>query len=219
MLGMNVLRATALLVALPLFTLVAQAKAPVDTSAAPADEYFGTQKMSALGLRMRIGDLGRRLHAHVLADADALHDALDLEDSYHAWDMRYPRDSWLAPTAFHLEQLYAEVQLPDGRTHALAMLKYISARFGTTKYGHLSRLRLAQGFPALREPVAVTTTPAPGAPQGVAAPADAAASPGAVASPAAVASPGATSSAMAVPAGTPSGTASGAPVNGPSTAP
>ncbi len=160
---MNVIRATALLVALPLFTLAAQAKPPVDASAAPLDEYFGKQKMSALGIRMRIGDLGRRLHAHTLADADALHDALILEDSYHAWDARYPRDGWLAPTAFHLEQLYAEVQLSDGRTHAIAMLHYIAGRFGSTKYGHLSRSRLAQGFPALQTPVAVTTTPSPGA--------------------------------------------------------
>ena len=209
---MNVFRATALLVALPIFTLAAQAKAPVGLSAAPADEYFGTQKMSALGIRMRIGDLGRRLHAHTLADADALHDALILEDSYHAWDKRYPHDSWLAPTAFHLEQLYAEIQLSDGRTHATAMLHYIDGRFGTTKYGHLSRLRLAQGFPALRAPGTVTTTPAPGAAPATETSPAAATSPDAAASPSASASPGVAASPGAlVPEARPSAAASHAP--------
>ncbi len=208
---MNVYRVTALLVALPLFAVAAQAKSPVDTSAAPADEYFGKQKMSALGIRMRIGDLGRRLHAHTLADADALHDAVVLEDSYRAWDARYPRDAWLAPTALHLEQLYTEVQLPEGRTHATAMLRYIAVRFASTKYGHQSRLRLAQGFPALKPPVAVTTTPSPaGATTGEMA--SGAQAPSSAGTPAAAVSSGSPSAATA-------SSAPSAPATTPSTAP
>jgi hypothetical protein len=155
---MNVIRSVAFC-ALTLVPLATFAKA-VDMSAAPLDEYFGTQKMSALGIRMRIDDLGRRYHAHLLGDADTLHDALIAENSYHAWQSRYPRDRWLAPTAFHLEQLYAELQLPQARNHATSMLHFIDGSFGATKYGHLSRLRLAQGFPPLGPPIEVSASPA-----------------------------------------------------------
>ena len=157
---MNVLRFLGFICALTLIPLAAFAKAAVDTSAAPLDEYFGAQKMSALGIRMRIDDLGRRYHAHLLGDADTLHDALIAENSYHAWVGRYPRDRWLAPTAFHLEQLYAELQLPDARAHATSMLHFIAGTFGTTKYGHLSRLRLSQGFPPLGPQIEVSASPA-----------------------------------------------------------
>ena len=147
---MNVLRLVALAVALPAIPLVALAKAHVvDTSAAPADEYFGPQKMSAIGIRMRIDALGRAYHARTLADGDLVHDAQIAETALHAWNARYPRDTWLAPTALHLEQLYAEVPSPEARAHALTMLHFISDTYGTTRYGHLSRLRLAQGFPPL----------------------------------------------------------------------
>ncbi len=154
---------TALCVALS--SLAAGAKTAVDRSAAPADEYFGTQKMSALGIRMRVDALGRMYHARTIADNDLIHDASLAEASLRNWDERYPRDPWLAPTAFHLEQLYAAVQSSDGRTHATSLLHSIVGTFGTTRFGHLSRLRLAQGFPPLQNesPVVLTSPTATGA--------------------------------------------------------
>ncbi len=140
------------------------AKTVVDRDAAPADEYFGPQKMSALGIRMRVDALGREYHARTIADGDLLHDAAIAEGALQAWNRRYPRDSWLAPTAFHLEQLYAEVQTPEARARATSLLHFIAATFGATQYGHLSRLRLGQGFPALHaESPVVPASPAPGA--------------------------------------------------------
>jgi hypothetical protein len=195
---MHVLRSLGFLAALTLIPFAAFAKAAIDKSAAPLDEYFGAQKMSALGIRMRIDDLGRRYHAHMLGDADALHDALITENSYRAWAGRYPRDRWLAPTAFHLEQLYAELQLPEARSHAMSMLHFVAGTFGATKYGHLSRLRLAQGFPALG-PLSVVSPSA--APLESASPSAAEASqspaPGNVASPAPPAAPSAAPSPLA----------------------
>jgi hypothetical protein len=132
-------------------TLPALAKTlVVDKAAAPLDEYFGAQKMSAIGIRMRIDSLGRQYHAHMLSDGDLMHDATIAEASLRAWNVRYPRDPWLAPTAFHLAQLYAQVQSPAGRASATSMLHFTADTFGKTRFGHLSRLRLAQGFPPLR---------------------------------------------------------------------
>ena len=166
--------------------LSAGAATKIDHSAAPADEYFGPQKMSALSIRMRIDELGRRYHARTISDADLLHDASLADAALHVWRDHYPRDSWLAPTAFHLEQLYQAVQSPEARAAATAELKYVAANFGSTTYAHMSRLRLAQGFPALRSETTVLATPNPYASAAATAGASAApsAAPDATASPA-----------------------------------
>lgn len=159
--------------------------------------------MSALSIRMRIDALGRRYHARTIADADLVHDASLADAALHAWHDRYPRDPWLAPTAFHLEQLYQVVQSPDARADATAELHYIAANFGNTRYAHMSRLRLAQGFPSLVTESAISATPNPYQTQ-----ATASASP----------SPSATGSATAQPSGAPPAP-SHAPSHAPTTAP
>jgi len=116
---------------------------------APADEYFGPLRMSGLAIRMRIDVLGRRYHARTESDDDLLHDAGDVETALHLWFGRYPRDTWLSPTAFHLAQLYAVIQTPVARARASAAFRFVDASFGATHDAHLARLRIAQGFPAL----------------------------------------------------------------------
>ncbi len=173
--------------------------AMVDRSAAPADEYFGAQKMSALGIRMRVDALGRRYHARTISDDDLLHDAAIAEASLRAWAQRFPRDPWLAPTAFHLEQLDQTVQSPAARAQATGLLRYIAQNYGKTKYGHLSRVRLAQGFPPLHGETVVTATPNPYESP------SASSSPSAASLPASpVAAPAAGASAVPAPAATPS---------------
>ena len=126
---------------------------------APADEYFGPLRMSGLAIRMRIDVLGRRYHARSESDDDLLHDAGDVETALHLWSGRYPHDTWLAPTAFHLAQLYAVIQTPVARVRAAAAFRYVGGSFGATHDAHLARLRIAQGFPALHveSPIASPT--------------------------------------------------------------
>jgi outer membrane biosynthesis protein TonB len=80
------------------------------------------------------------------------------------WAQRYPKDKWLAPTAFHLAQLYQNVQTQEARSHALAMFQYVAKTFPGTKEGHLARLRLRQGMPPLHPESPVSPTPNPYAP-------------------------------------------------------
>ena len=131
---------------------------------APADEYFGPLRLSALNIRLRIDALGRAFHARSKSDQDILHDALFLERGLYAWRDRYPHDHWLAPTAFHLEQLYQAIQTPEARASATALLRYIVTYFPATPYGRLSRVRLAQKFPALHGESPLHPTPNPYAP-------------------------------------------------------
>jgi hypothetical protein len=166
---------------------------------APADEYFGPFKYSALSVRTKIGALGRAYNQRWEDDASIVHDAELLESSLRVWAQRYPKDSWLAPTAYHLAQLYQEVQTESAHNHARAMYQFLAQTFPAGKEAHLARLRLHQGFPALRaeSPVAPTPNPyASAAPTGSEAPA---ATPGAAASTAPPPSPAAKSTSVSTP--------------------
>ncbi len=134
--------------------------APV-TLLAPADAYFGPFGMSPLSIRSSIGLLGREYHQRTISDHDLLRKALATEDALRKWRTAYPRDTWLAPTFFHLEQLYQTVQTDEARKHATAILKDVVRYYPDTKEGHLSRLRLAAGFPPLVPETPVVATPPP----------------------------------------------------------
>jgi len=134
------------------------------SNSAPADQYFGPLKMSALGVRNRLSALGKRYHARTITDTDIIHDAKLIEASMAAWQKAYPGDPWIVSTYFHLEQVYQVVQSTNGRTHATIVLKFIAKEYPKTKQAHLSRLRLAQGFPPLHALPAPHATPDPYAP-------------------------------------------------------
>jgi hypothetical protein len=128
---------------------------------APADEYFGPFKYSAISTRTKINALGRSFHERWTDDASIVHDALLVESSLRAWAQKYPKDRWLAPTAYHLAQLYQDVQTQDARNHARAMYEFVAKNYPTSKEAHSARLRLSQGFPALHGESPVSRTPAP----------------------------------------------------------
>lgn len=158
----------ALVVALAKATPEPKAKATASTHAerrlaelAPADQYFGPLKMSAIAIRTRIDALGRRYLARTESDADLLHDAANIEVSMNAWRERYPNDTWLAPTAFHLGELYQEIQTPVARARARATFRFVGETYAKTPQGHLARLRLVQGFPPLHDESPVVATPVP----------------------------------------------------------
>jgi hypothetical protein len=161
---------------------------------APADTYFGPFGMSPLSIRSSIGLLGREYHQRTISDDDLLHKAAMTEDALRRWRAKYPSDPWLAPTYYHLEQLYQAVQTDAARSRATAMLKDVARTFPTTKEAHLSRARLAAGFPPLvaESPV---VAPSPAGSLGSAAMSDAA--------PAATAVPAPSSSPSAIPVAAP----------------
>ena len=142
-------------------TTAATTGAAVKSPDAPADEYFGPFKYSAISIRTKINALGRSYNSRWADDGSLVHDAGMIESSYRVWAQRYPKDRWLAPTAFHLAQLYQEIQTQDAHDKALAMYRYVAQTFPKTKEGHFSRLRLAQGIPALHAESPVSPTPAP----------------------------------------------------------
>jgi hypothetical protein len=192
---------------------------------APADEYFGPFKYSAISVRMKITSLGRSYRERWQDDASIVHDAGLVESSFRVWAQKYPKDRWLAPTGFHLAQLYQEVQTDDARNHARAMYDFVAKNYPSSKEAHLARLRLAQGFPSFHPEPPVSPTPSPYGPRPgspgpsespSAAPAPSSASaapapPSALPSPGAGASPAAAQSPPSAPASRPSPAASPSP--------
>jgi hypothetical protein len=168
----------------------ANVPAAAKSTDAPADEYFGPFKYSAISTRTKINALARSFRERWADDASIVHDALMIESSFRAWAQKYPKDRWLAPTAFHLAQLYQNVQTQDARSHARAMYELVAKDYPTSKEGHSARMRLSQGFPPLHDEPAVAPTPAPYGP----------------ASPVPGASPAASGAPAAAPSGAPATT-------------
>jgi hypothetical protein len=121
---------------------------------APADEYFGRLKMSILGVRNKVKDLGLDADVHPQHDAADLSDALWVEDAMRDWARKYPFDHWLPRYAFSLETMYERIPGPVAHARAIRQLDYITAYFPQTLYGRIGRAKLAMGVP----------TPAPGDP-------------------------------------------------------
>ncbi|MBV8599943.1 MAG: hypothetical protein JO359_00110 [Candidatus Eremiobacteraeota bacterium] len=120
--------------------------------------------MSPIGIRQQIGFLGRNYTWRTMTDEQLVHDAELIEEALRDWQAHFPNDTWLAPTAFHLEGLYGEIQTPDARQHAARMLQYIVEHWPKSKYAHASRIRLANGFPPLHEEPSMRPTIPPATP-------------------------------------------------------
>lgn len=109
---------------------------------APADEYFGRLKMSILGIRNQLRDLGLRLQYAPSRGEDVLGSASMVEDAMHDWEHKYPADPWLPKSVYDLATLYSRVHTPHGHQRAAHAFRWLLARYGRTPYGHLARLQI-----------------------------------------------------------------------------
>lgn len=116
-------------------------------SQAPADEYFGHLKMSILGVRNKVKDLGLDADLHPEHDRAVLGNALWVEDAMRDWAKKYPFDHWLPRYAFALESIYEGIPGDDAHKRAVRQLSYITAYFPQTVYGRVGRTKLALGVP------------------------------------------------------------------------
>ena len=129
---------------------------PQPIRVAPADEYFGRLKMSILGIRNQLHDLGLRLQYAPDKSEDVLGSAAMVEDAMTDWQHKYPADPWLAKSVYELTELYARVQTPHGHQKATHALHWLLARYGRTHYGHLARLQLQPQVAAYAAPSRIT---------------------------------------------------------------
>ena len=131
---------------------------------APADEYFGKLKLSILGIRNTIKDMGLK------ADADQAH-AVSIvmgsvgltEDAMRDWEKKYPRDTWVPPAILSLERLYAKVDSDAAREHAKSVMAWLLHAYPTSAPGKIARKELAENLVGAKpQPVSSSATVAGG---------------------------------------------------------
>ncbi|MFY9708869.1 MAG: hypothetical protein WA668_01215 [Candidatus Cybelea sp.] len=128
--------------------LVAQAAAVT----APADQYFGKLKMSALRIRYETMQLKKRYETHQLLPEQAEHLLLLTQDAFDQWARAYPKDPWLASTGYAIAALFGEFPGSTARDHAVALYAYVKTRFPASSYAASSRTALHHGVPVKPDP-------------------------------------------------------------------
>jgi hypothetical protein len=101
---------------------------------APADEYFGHNKLSFLGIRNIIRDMnveGNSPLALPLQEGRIREVAGSLAD----WANRYPRDKWLPGTTASFVRFLERKDSPDTSLLAADFIAYLNDRFAATRTG------------------------------------------------------------------------------------
>ena len=96
---------------------------------APADEYFGPLKLSLIGMRNSIRDIGLRYDVnHDIAKQSYASTQL-VERSVRDWEKKYAKDPQLPRVIFILQRLYTKVLLKESRDRASVIASWLRTDF------------------------------------------------------------------------------------------
>jgi len=132
--------------------IIAGLLATLAVTSAPADEYFGKLKMSALRVRYETMQLKKRYETHRLLPEQTEHLLLLTQDSFDQWAARYPKDPWLASTGLLIAVLYAELPGANAREHAITLYVFVKSHFPRSSYATSSRSALHHGVATKADP-------------------------------------------------------------------
>jgi hypothetical protein len=111
---------------------------------APADEYFGRLKLSILGIRNTIKDMGLKADADPVHAVNSVMGSVGLcEDAMHDWEKKYPADTWIPPAILSLERLYAKVDSDEARAHAKVVMLWLVHDYPKSVPAKVGRKELA----------------------------------------------------------------------------
>jgi len=99
---------------------------------APADEYFGPLKLSIIGMRNTIRDLGLRYDVNHDIPKQTFASAQLVERSVRDWQTKYARDPQLPRVIFVLQRLYTKILLRESRDRARATAAWLQRDFSRT---------------------------------------------------------------------------------------
>jgi hypothetical protein len=97
---------------------------------APADEYFGRQKMSPIGIENEIARISRYLDAGWGTRMTG--NALDVESALDEWHKGYPRDYALPRTFLAAYKAFSRVGSPETQTAAEHVKSILTIEYGDT---------------------------------------------------------------------------------------
>ena len=123
---------------------------------APADEYFGPMKLSILGIRNTIRDIGLRYDGDPNKADSTISSIKFTEVALQDWQKKYPRDPQLPRNIYFLEHLYAKIPTPAGTQKAYATEVWLFTSYGDTPQARQMRKEIAAAKNASPVPVAAT---------------------------------------------------------------
>ena len=106
---------------------------------APADEYFGRQRLSILGMRNMLHDLQRDAQNGSKDDASVVNSARAVEDALHDWQARYPLDPWLPRYIYQLDGLYHRVDSDEAHERAERVHSWLVSAYPHSTYARHAR--------------------------------------------------------------------------------
>jgi hypothetical protein len=101
---------------------------------APADEYFGHQKMSILGIRNELRDTTLRVHYAPKRASAQLRACESIQDALQDFASKYPHDTWLPPMIVQLEQLYSAMTGHAGHARYVAFRSWAQHKLQQSRY-------------------------------------------------------------------------------------
>ena len=110
---------------------------------APADEYFGPLKLSILGIRNTIHDLGARYDVNHDIGHQTYTSAQLTERAIHDWEHRYPRDGQVPKAIYLIQRLYTKVLTQESRDRANVTAKWMFSDYGSSPQGRQLKKTLA----------------------------------------------------------------------------
>jgi hypothetical protein len=110
---------------------------------APADEYFGQLKLSILGIRNQIHDIGLAYGYNPDIANAAFGKAVMVEDSLRDWERKYPLDPDIARHVYLLSHLYEKFDLVEAHVKALRTQAWLLSKYPHTWYAKDERVRIA----------------------------------------------------------------------------
>ena len=144
------------------FVAVLAAPALAAPKVAPADEYFGKMKISALGIDNMIRDTDVR-ESYDPNEASRLYGALmNAEDALLDWASKYPQDSWIPKRAYLLSHLFWRMNTPEATAAADKCRGVIFKYFPSNHYAVLAKSETASSYVAsLTSSTAAIASPSP----------------------------------------------------------
>jgi hypothetical protein len=122
-----------------------QAQQEMFHNSAPADEYFGTMKLSYLGMNNTFRDAAISSGDHT-TDPGIISKVSFAENALEAWADKYPHDPQLARTYFLATQVERKIWTKDAQDRAWVNLNRLVKQFPATYFGKLLAKDLAIGF-------------------------------------------------------------------------
>jgi hypothetical protein len=115
------------------------------TRSAPADEYFGKQKYSYLGINNALRNVTVLSGDHT-TDPGLIASLSRIDDALTAWTAKYPHDPQLARTYFLVIAAYSKMWTQPDQEKAWTYLHLLVERFPATYFAKQVRRDLALGF-------------------------------------------------------------------------